>query len=184
MNSITIIDYQPRWVDEFHEIKADLQWLLGNLAVDIDHIGSTAIVGLAAKDIIDVQVSVKALDTPLLVAAFQKGGYVYRGDITHDNLVGYQDQGKEMQKLYFREPKGARQAHIHVREVGRVNQLYALLFRDFLRKNEAIAMAYEKIKRSLAKRFPNDIDAYYEIKDPYMDTLFCAASLLEAKSKT
>ena len=62
-----------------------------------------------------------------------------------------------------------------MREEGRLNQLYPLLFRDFLRADEPTRLAYEDIKRELARRFADDVEAYYAIKDPYMDTVYRAA---------
>ncbi|MBQ4813313.1 GrpB family protein [Pseudoalteromonas luteoviolacea] len=182
MSKIEILEYQPCWPREFQEIKDKLSMLLGALAVQIDHIGSTAVPELAAKDIIDIQVSVKALDDPKIIELMVAAGYVFKEEINQDNLVGYQAGDSELMKLYFREAEGGRAAHIHVREIGRVNQQYPLLFRDFLRENEEIKQAYDKVKYELAQRFANDIEAYYAIKDPYMDTLFYAANLLKKKS--
>ncbi|AOT10840.1 GrpB family protein [Pseudoalteromonas luteoviolacea] len=184
MKKIEIVDYQPRWADEFSAIQLVLQQVLNGLVVSIDHIGSTAVPDLVAKDVIDIQVSVKDLDNPCLIQVLSEAGYVFRPDITHDNLTGYNDGDACLKKLYFREPKGQRPIHIHIREIGRVNQVYALKFRDFLRDNKPIAQAYGKIKSTLARRFPNDETAYYELKDPYMDSIFYAASLLESKDRT
>ncbi|MBQ4838035.1 GrpB family protein [Pseudoalteromonas luteoviolacea] len=177
MSQIEIVDYRPVWAEEFKWIAAALKQALGHLAVAIDHIGSTSVPGLAAKDVIDIQVSVKALDNPKIENALSEAGYRYRADITRDNLIGYNEDDLNMQKMYFREPQGQRKIHIHIREVGRVNQVYALLFRDFLRDNAIVSQAYEKIKRELALRFPNDEIAYYAIKDPYMDTIFSVACM-------
>jgi GrpB-like predicted nucleotidyltransferase (UPF0157 family) len=69
VNPITIVDYRPQWVAEFTALAAQLQAALGALALRIDHIGSTAVPGLAAKDIIDVQVTVADF-SPDLEAAF------------------------------------------------------------------------------------------------------------------
>jgi len=74
MTMPTILPYQPTWPDEYHRIAARLRRGLGDLALRIDHIGSTAVPGLAAKDIIDIQVTVAALDDALL-AAFTALGY-------------------------------------------------------------------------------------------------------------
>ncbi|KZN34001.1 hypothetical protein N480_22690 [Pseudoalteromonas luteoviolacea S2607] len=181
MTKIELVDYQSNWPNEFQAIKSQLTTTLGALAVQIDHIGSTAVHGLAAKDIIDIQVSVKALDDPKVIELLVEAGYEFKEDINRDNLVGYKPDDSELSKLYFREPTGTRTAHIHVREIGRVNQIYPLLFRDFLRDNELIKQAYGQIKTELAQRFEEDVDAYYAIKDPYMDTLFYAANLLQKK---
>ena len=69
----TIIDYQPTWPAEFAAIAATLRHALGDLALRIDHIGSTSVPGLAAKDIIDVQIAVAAL-TPRGACAVDRAG--------------------------------------------------------------------------------------------------------------
>ena len=72
--SIEIIDYQPRWPAEFAEIGAKLRAAFGPLALAINHIGSTSAPGLAAKDVIDVQVTVAGLDPPAAAAGGDRGG--------------------------------------------------------------------------------------------------------------
>jgi GrpB-like predicted nucleotidyltransferase (UPF0157 family) len=92
------------------------------VALRIDHIGSTAVPGLAAKPIVDIQISVPAFE-PL--DAFRvplvQLGYVFRAD------------NQERTKRYFREPPGDRRTHIHVRRAGSFSEQLALLFRDFMR---------------------------------------------------
>jgi hypothetical protein len=96
--------------------------VLGEVALRIDQIGSTAVPGLGAKPIIDIQVSVADFE-PL--AAFRRPleqlGYVYRAD------------NPERTKRYFREPPGRRRIHVHVRQAGSFSEQWALLFRDYLR---------------------------------------------------
>ena len=59
---IIISKYNPKWAEEFESIKSSLQEILGDLALRIDHIGSTSVPGLGAKDVIDIQITVKELD--------------------------------------------------------------------------------------------------------------------------
>jgi len=99
-------------------------------------------------------------------------GYIHRSNCW-DSLVGTADNSHDLEKRYFSKPR----VHVHVRELGRVNQEYALLFRDYLRANPIVKEAYQSIKIELANRFPNDKTAYYAIKDPYMDTVYQAALL-------
>jgi GrpB-like predicted nucleotidyltransferase (UPF0157 family) len=83
----------------------------------------------------------------------------------------------QLLKLYMREPEGERRAHIHVREIGRFNQRYALLFRDYLRDSEAVRVEYEVIKRRAAQLFPDSIDGYLFLKDPVFHIIYEAACL-------
>ena len=112
-----------------------------------------------------------------MVPVLDNAGYVRARDVTNDLLVGIDSSSPELRKRFFRENPGQRRANIHVRESGRVNQVYPLLFRDYLRDEGTVRAAYEQIKRELASRFPDDSGAYYAIKDPFMDTIYRAAQL-------
>ena len=77
MAGIAILDYDPTWPDQFEQLAAALRRHLGDTVMGIDHIGSTAVPGLAAKDVIDLQVTVADLaDADRLTPAFQRAGYV------------------------------------------------------------------------------------------------------------
>lgn len=176
MPKIEIIDYQPSWPSEFQAIAAELRSALGNAASRIDHIGSTCVPGLAAKDVIDIQISVPDISESAEVVSRLSGlGFAFLAQIKNDNLVGVDNSSLELRKLFFRQPQSQRRAHVHIREDGRLNQVYALLFRDFLRSNSFVREAYEVVKRELAHHFPDNQEAYYAIKDPYMDTVYRAA---------
>ena len=174
---IEIVPYRFHWSTEFQQIGAELRKVLGHLALRIDHIGSSSVPGLGAKDIVDVQVTVARLvpEAPL-VDAFQSGGYQVRDGIFEDHRsAGDERPISDWQKRYCREPEGTRRSHIHVRAAGAANQRYALLFRDFLRANRSAAASYEQVKRQLARQHSNDIDEYLAIKDPVCDLIMVAA---------
>jgi GrpB-like predicted nucleotidyltransferase (UPF0157 family) len=77
----------------------------------------------------------------------------------------------------MREPEGERRAHIHIRELGRFNQRYALLFRDYLRSSENVRAEYELLKRRASQLFSESIDGYVSLKDPVEHIIYEAASL-------
>jgi len=179
---IEIVPYQASWASEFRDTGATLRAALGGLALRIDHVGSTSVPGLGAKDCIDVQVTVASLAAAEpLAAAFAAAGYVLRPDVHDDHRPpGDVRPASEWQKRYAREPADMRRTHVHVREAGRANQRYALLFRDFLRANPAAAAAYEGAKRALARLHLDDIDAYLDVKDPVCDLVMVGAELWAA----
>lgn len=177
MPEITIVEFQPTWAEEFRTIANSIRTIAGQGVLRIDHIGSTAVAGLSAKDVIDIQITVSQLANCECVQNLQDNGYNFRSHITHDLLVGLDSDSVELQKQFFRERPSDRRANIHVREEGRVNQIYPLLFRDYLRADSAVREAYSTVKKELAKKFANDTDSYYAIKDPYMDTVYQAAKL-------
>ncbi|KZN45537.1 GrpB family protein [Pseudoalteromonas luteoviolacea] len=99
MTKSEILDYQSNWPNEFQTIKAQLKSTLGALAVQIDHIGSTAVLKLVAKDITDIQVSVKALDDPKIIELLVRAGYEFKEEINRDDLVGYKPDDCELSEL-------------------------------------------------------------------------------------
>jgi GrpB-like predicted nucleotidyltransferase (UPF0157 family) len=161
-----IVIEQPNagWPEEFRAI--------GATALRIDHIGSTAVAGLAAKDVIDVQVTIESFEQaiPLLVQA----GFVLREHMHDHRPPGMRLPDTELEKRLFG-PSSGRRANIHVRIVGRFNQRYALLCRDYLRTHPRAAAAYATIKQQLARYFPHDAEAYYNIKDPVFDLIMAGA---------
>ncbi len=182
-NAIAIVPYDERWPAGFGRIGTALREALGGLAVRIDHIGSTAVPGLAAKDVIDVQVTVAELDAAAIATALASLGYALRDDITRDHVPpGRDDVPAEWRKLYFQAPAGQRRTHLHVREAGRANQRYALLWRDFLRAAPTTAAAYGQVKAALARLHPDDQAAYYHVKDPVCDIIIDAAERWAAET--
>lgn len=169
-NTIRIVPYDARWPEDFRSIGMDLRDCLGDLALRIDHIGSTSVPGLAAKDVIDIQVTVRALDAGAISPPLATLEYTIADGIARDHIPpGGPDSLDEWRKLYYRPPAAQRPTHLHVRQDGRANQRYPLLFRDCLRANPQTAAAYGLIKRALARRDPEDVDAYYDVKDPVCD---------------
>ena len=172
---IIISKYNPKWAGEFKRIKSSLHAILGDLALRIDHIGSTSVPGLGAKDVIDVQITVKELNNQIR-QTLENAGYQYSGTIAHDHVPqGENDHPKLWEKFFFNEPEGQRRANIHIRVDGKPNQIYPLLFRDYLRAHPNSAKTVELIKREIAKRHATDLEAYYDIKDPVYDLIWDAA---------
>ena len=174
---IEIVPYDDRWPEEFRAIGRALRGALGGLALRIDHIGSTSVPGLAAKDVIDVQVTVRQLDGPTIAGALAPLGYAMHEGIARDHVPpGCEGDGEEeWRKLYCYPPAGQRRTHLHIRQAGRANQRFALLFRDYLRASPEAAEAYRRIKEALARLHPDDAEAYYDVKDPVCDLIVDAA---------
>jgi GrpB-like predicted nucleotidyltransferase (UPF0157 family) len=175
---VVVSEYDPQWAAEFTYLARRIRGLVGSAAIRIDHIGSTAVPGLAAKDVIDLQVTVADLDSarkvtvPLRNAGFRRGD-----DFVYDEFWTMAATDPQLRKLYMREPEGERRAHIHIRELERFNQRYALLFRDYLRASEAVREGYEEVKRRAARLFPDSIDGYLFLKDPVFHIIYEAACL-------
>lgn len=171
---IEIVPYRAEWPAEFARVGAAVRQALGERALRIDHIGSTAVPGLPAKDLIDVQVTVGALAplAPLRSALAGLGFTMFEG-ITHDHVPPAADASPaEWEKRFFKATTG-RPVNLHVRVAGRANQRYPLLFREYLRASAAAG--YAAVKQALAQYHPANMDAYYDIKDPVCDVIMAAA---------
>lgn len=150
-NPIVIVPYDPAWVGQFAGIAAQLRANLGDLALRIDHIGSTAVVGLPAKPTIDIQISVADLEPcQMLISAVEAAG-VPRFEVPDST------------KWYFRDP--AHTAHIHMRRIGSWSEQFTLLFRDYLRAQPTEAALYAAEKYRLAQACREDRVAYSLNKD-------------------
>lgn len=154
---IVVVPYDPGWPPLFRQLGDRLRAALGGVALRIDHIGSTAIAGMSAKPIVDVQVSVAALEpmepyrTPLEALGFR-----WRAD------------NEDRTKRYFREPPGSPRTHLHVRRAGSWSEQFALLFRDYLRAHADDAAAYAELKHRLAAQHRDQREAYVEAKRPFI----------------
>jgi GrpB-like predicted nucleotidyltransferase (UPF0157 family) len=152
---IEIHPYDQAWPKLFSDLGSRLRSHLGPTALRIDHIGSTAVAELAAKPIIDIQISVASLEPVAgYLGALQASGLRYVAD------------NPELTKRFFREQPGGRRTHVHIRRAGSFAEQFALLFRDFLRAHNTEAEGYGRHKEELARRYRHDRDAYVSAKSP------------------
>jgi len=171
---ISIVPHRPSWSVEFQGIAAALVEGVGNLALRVDHIGSTSVPHLRAKDVIDIQVTVARLDGGV-AERLRQIGFVQRPEIDGDHVPpGWSGSKGDWAKLFFVQPSGQRRVNLHVRQSGRANQRYALLFRDYLVAHPRAAEAYGELKQRLAVFLPSE-DAYADVKDPAVDLIYLAA---------
>jgi GrpB-like predicted nucleotidyltransferase (UPF0157 family) len=174
-STVSIVEYRPTWSAEFDLIASQVRDALGDEALQVDHIGSTAVPALAAKDIIDVQVTVRSLDESIAQRLLAAGFSAHTHLVKQDHVPpGFEAQERDWSKFFFMQKPGARRSNIHVRQIGKPNQRYPLLVRDFLRAEPRIAAAYAELKRRLAKAL-SDADTYPDVKDPVADIIYLAA---------
>jgi GrpB-like predicted nucleotidyltransferase (UPF0157 family) len=170
---LRLADYDPAWPQRFAEIAGQLRDVIPDGVLRIDHIGSTAVPGLAAKDVIDIQITIDELAEAEAWPDELLPGLVRQPQNNRDHVPdGASDDDAEWTKQMWSRPQSV---HLHVREAGRANQRYALLVRDFLRADRLAAGGYERLKRALALHAPDDWDAYYAVKDPACDLILSGA---------
>ena len=123
MDPIKIVPYNPEWEQQFIDIRRQLESILSNKVVAIQHIGSTSSPGLPAKDVIDVQISVHEFNPAILDALSAAG---MRTELITAITIMATRKSAELQKWYAREPMGCRRTNIHIRQIGRL--ITALLY--------------------------------------------------------
>jgi GrpB-like predicted nucleotidyltransferase (UPF0157 family) len=170
VHDVKVHDYDPRWPSEFARLAAELGKVLGPLASAVEHIGSTSVPGLAAKDCIDLMVVVESVDDPLIVDRLTAAGYRLRPEPWNR---AEEAGGGTYPKLVFAPPVGARSHNVHVRERTPAARV-ALLFRDFLRADATSRAGWGAFKQRLARSVP-DLYDYGQIKAPAWAVLMGAA---------
>ena len=149
---VEIVDYDPEWPAVFEQHRRRIAAALGPAARRVEHIGSTAVPGLAAKPIVDIMVTV----------GDPEAEESYRSALEE---AGYELRVREAGHRMFRTPE--RQVQVHVWRDGSDDEDRHLLFRDHLRSHAEVRDAYAALKRSLAGEWP-DVNYYAEAKGPFI----------------
>ena len=149
---LVVVDYDPAWPQAYERWRQRVAAALGPAVLGIEHVGSTSVPGLAAKPIVDIQVSVADLGgEPRYVPPLQAAGLVLR---SRDDL-----------HRYFRPPAGQpHEVHVHVCAAGGHWERDHLLFRDYLRAHPVACRRYAEAKRTIVRRWSDDGWAYTEAK--------------------
>ncbi|HSA55358.1 MAG TPA: GrpB family protein [Gemmatimonadaceae bacterium] len=164
---VVIVPYHPEWPGEFEKERTRLQETFASTNAAIEHVGSTAVPGLAAKPVIDIMVGVAALwEVEARIDNLRAEGYEY--------VPAYEAQLP--QRRYFRKPLAEPRTH-HVHCVLRESSFWhdQLAFRDYLRTSPTAARAYATLKRDLASRYAADREAYSGGKSDFIMTILAHA---------
>ena len=160
---VIVLPYDASWKTAFEDIRRELEAALGDLAVGIEHVGSTSVEGLSAKPCIDVDVVIK--DYTIFAAVVEKlveNGYFHEGNLGIEGreAFGYTGKSHLMKHHLYVCPRDSRELHRHI------------TFRDFLRKHPEAAKKYSQVKETAAQLFPEDIDGYMAYKAPCIAELY------------
>ena len=158
--TVRVVPYDPAWPERFEAQRRRLRAALGDRAGRIEHIGSTAVPGLAAKPIIDILVEIDDLE--------DDAGYV-----PSLAVVGYVLRVREPDHRMFRTP--ARDVHVHIWPSGSDDVRRHLTFRDWLRFHPEDRQLYERTKQELAVRSWPDMNYYAEAKTPVIEEIMTRA---------
>ena len=155
-----ISDYDPAWPARFDEEAAQLRDALGDIAVRVEHVGSTSVPGLAAKPVIDIQISVASLiPRAPIVESLKTLGYQH-------SIDPIEPQHEFFSKGYDDNEPG--RTNLHVCEVGSGWERRHVAFRDELRRDPEAVVTYAALKRRLVAEHPRDILTYIDGKTEFI----------------
>ena len=159
--AIRIVEYDPSWEEKFEREAAAIRGALGSVAVRVDHVGSTSVPRLAAKPIIDINVSVPDI---MAVDSYRRAlegiGYLF---VPVPESPDFHFFGKPATR--------PRNYHIHVCEEGSLHERRQLAVRDYLRTHPTEVASYGAVKQVIAERHPGDRLGYIAEKNPYVEAL-------------
>lgn len=168
-NPVVVLDYDPDWPGLFQSLRRRIADVLGDMAAAIEHVGSTAVPGLAAKPIIDIDVLL--VSESMLSTAIERLaslGYIHRGNL-----------GIPEREAFFA-PANNAPHHLYVCPPGSAEFRRHVAFRDYLRAHPRDAKIYGDLKIALAQRFREDRVAYNNAKSEFVEEL-TGRSLLKKK---
>lgn len=171
--TVRIEEYNPEWKEEFLKEEALLRKELHDFEIDIQHVGSTSIVGCYAKPIIDIAIGVKSLEYgEFLIPSLCKIGYTYDGD------------GKIPGRHFFKKKNGEFSTHyIHVEPVNGRLWMNHIFFRDYLSKHPQIVIEYSNLKKRLELDYCQNRDSYAAEKNPFIERIIKAAERISARQE-
>jgi GrpB-like predicted nucleotidyltransferase (UPF0157 family) len=182
MTGIDIAQPDETWPAQYQKTAYSIGEVLGDLAQRMDHIGSTSVPGLPAKDILDIQVTVATESELDDVAERMAAADWELSPPRRDHPVpGLPEDEAQWVKRMLVEPMYRRRVNLHIRVAGRANQRYALLFRDYLRSHPDTARAYGAFKQH-ASTLGLDIGDYTDLKDPVCDLVYLPAEEWAART--
>lgn len=168
MARVVVLPYNVQWKDDFEKIKSEIINAIGDLIIDVEHVGSTSVEGMSAKPCIDIDVIIKDYSNfDIIVSKLEMIGYIYEGKLGIEDREAFK---------YFNKPH-LRTHHLYVCPQ-KSEELYRnITFRDFLRNNADAVKKYSYVKETAARLFPNDIEKYMEYKSPCIEELYTLCGL-------
>lgn len=160
---IVVEPFDEHWRLDFLKIQNELTDALGQLAIRIEHVGSTSVQGLSAKPIIDIDVVIKDYNALKdTISALEKIGYQYEGDLGIPGREAFRYDGKDHLKKH----------HLYVCPADSPELKRHIAFRDYLRTHPDAVREYSLIKEEGAKKYPDDIERYIEYKSPFIERVY------------
>lgn len=166
---VKVEKYNPQWQDEFNKEKENLKEIFGNVAKSIEHVGSTSIVGLSAKPIIDIAIGVDNLEdiNKVKEKVLKFSHYTIKENNADGEILmrrGTPVKEGEIKPDYITH-------FIHIMEINSLKYRETIAFRDFLRANKQVLKEYDNLKQKLAIKYENDRKAYFHAKNEFIKSV-------------
>lgn len=158
MRSIIVESYNPKWVEEFEKIKNEILPLIKDDIISFEHVGSTSVVGLWAKPVIDIDIVIDDGKLPAIIEMLATIGYVHRGDLGIIGREAFGYNGEEKANLM--------KHHLYVCHKDSEEMRKHIALREYLKNSPEYCEKYSNVKIEMAKKHPHDIDSYIEGKEP------------------
>jgi len=156
-HKIEVCDYDPKWKSQYESLAAEMWLSVSEFSARIEHVGSTSVVGLWAKPIIDMDIVLNSRAAiPSVISALAGIGYKHIGDLGIKNREAFTNSSAFVRHNLYATIDGCLSFRNHI------------TIRDHLRKHEADREIYSALKRKLAEEHPEDIDAYTEEKSEFL----------------
>ncbi len=159
---VLVRPYNKAWKQSFIDIRAEIQDALGELALEIEHVGSTSVEGLSAKPIIDIDVVIKEEMLDDVVTALKRIGYRHEGNLGIPGREAFKYDGKEHLQKH----------HLYVCPQDSAELRRHIAFRDYLRSHPEAVREYSRIKEEGASLYPLDMAKYIEHKSPFIERIY------------
>lgn len=158
MSKIRVVPYDHNWPVEFEKIKNAIWASIVDIALVIEHVGSTSVAGLAAKPVMDLDIVVKRDILPEVILRLGCLGYVHEGDLGVPDREAFKYESK---------PDLMRH-HLYVCPEDSMEYQRHIAFRNYLRAHPADCERYSRLKIMLAQKFPQDINQYIKGKEAFI----------------
>jgi GrpB-like predicted nucleotidyltransferase (UPF0157 family) len=166
-HGVVLVDYDPLWPRRYEEAAARIREACGDLLVDIQHIGSTSIPGIAAKPYLDIMPGVATYDDGFrLIPAMESLGYESRGEMSIP--------GRHYFTKLIGDDEHIWKHNVHAYATDHIEWARHLVFRDALRANDALRDDYQALKHRLAVEHRDDVNAYAEAKSQFVERVIAA----------
>ena len=165
---VVVLPYDRTWKSDFEEIKTEIENVIGDFIIGIEHVGSTSVEGMSAKPCIDLDVIIKdysVFDT--VVSKLESIGYIHEGNLGIKDREAFKYSDKPHLKTHhlYVCPQYSEELHRH------------MSFRDYLKSHPEAVRKYSSVKETAARMFPEDIDKYIEYKSPCIEEIYMLCGL-------